>query len=68
MWAKIKEWCRGAHTIVFARLQIIFAAVWAVLTVTDLAPLLGPKWIVVWLLFSGIVTEYLRRLPGKTDL
>lgn len=68
MWAKIKAWYASFHksfhdseVIVFARLQILGAAIWAVLTVTDLSPLLEQKWVTCWLLFSGGVTEYARR-------
>jgi hypothetical protein len=61
MWEKIKAWFKDSETIFFARLQMVAGAVWAVLTAADLSPLLEPKWLTVWLLASGILTELLRR-------
>lgn len=61
MIEKLKNWFRHSTTIAWARLQILLAAVWSVLTVTDLSPLLNPKWLAVWLVISGTVTELTRR-------
>lgn len=58
---KCKAWFKNSTTILWARLQVLFAAVWAVLTQTDLAPLLDQKWLTGWLIFSGVVTELTRR-------
>lgn len=61
MWEKIKAWFKDSETIFFARLQVVAGAVWAVLTAIDLSPLLEPKWLTVWLIASGVLTELLRR-------
>jgi len=59
---------RRSATIAFARLQILLGAVWAVLVATDLSPILrDPRYVTAWLVFSGIVTEYLRRRPRTCD-
>lgn len=75
MWATIKSSIVSFHqsfhksgTLVFARLQILFGAIWTVLTMTDLAPLIGnPKILTGWLLFSGVVTEMTRRSGTYAD-
>lgn len=61
MWEKIKNWFWRSETIAWARLQMFIGIVWTVLSVSDLSPLLNPKWLTYWLIFSGVVTEYLRR-------
>jgi hypothetical protein len=57
----IKNWFWRSETILWARLQMFVGAVWTVLSVSDLSPVLDPKWLTYWLIFSGIVTELLRR-------
>jgi hypothetical protein len=69
MWEKVKSGALTFHrtfhssaVILFARLQVLVGAIWAVLTATDLAPLIGnPKYVTAWLVFSGVVTEFFRR-------
>ena len=65
---RIKAWFKNSTTILWARLQVLAAAVWAVLTQTDLAPLLDQKWLTGWLILSGVVTELTRRrtLPAAS--
>lgn len=59
---------RSSATIVFARLQLLLAAAWSVLIMTDLAPVIqNPKYVTAWLIFSGVVTEYCRRRPATID-
>ena len=60
-WNGIKNWFWRSETILFARLQLLGAAVWSVLSVTDLSPVLDPRWLTYWLIFSGALTEYLRK-------
>ncbi len=67
MWDKLKAWFSRSETILFARLQVLAGAVWAVLTAVDLSPVLEPKWLTVWLIASGVVTELARRARA-TDL
>lgn len=57
----IKNWFWRSETIAWARLQVAFGIVWGVLAVTDLSPLLSGKWLTIWLILNGVVTEYLRR-------
>jgi hypothetical protein len=68
MFAKFKAWWvafrksfHDSEVIVFARLQLLGAVIWGTLTVTDLSPLLEPKYVTLWLLLSGAVTEYAKR-------
>ncbi len=61
MWDKIKAFFLNSETIFWARAQIAVGALWTVLSVTDLAPLLNPKWLTYWLILNGFITEYLRR-------
>ncbi len=67
MWAKIKAWFSESETIFWARLQMFAGAVFTALSVADLSPLLPPKYLTIWLIFSGVVTELLRRRRA-TDL
>ena len=75
MWAQIKAWALSFHAsfhdsevILFARIQVLFGIAWAILSVTDMAPLItNPKYLTAWLLGSGMVTEMLRR-NRATDL
>lgn len=64
---KIFAWCKDSGTILFARLQIAAAVVWGVASVTDLTPLLPPKYLTMWLLFSGVTTELVRRRKASFD-
>lgn len=57
----IKAWFKNSETIFWARAQLAVGAVWTALSATDLAPLLNAKWLTYWLIFSGALTEYLRR-------
>jgi hypothetical protein len=58
---KIKNWFLHSETILWGRVQILLGIIWAVVSVTDLSPLLSPKWFAVWGIVNGVVTELLRR-------
>ena len=58
---KVKSWFADSLTIGWARAQILLAAVWGVLVTVDLTPVLSQKWLTVWLIVSGTVTELARR-------
>jgi hypothetical protein len=60
-YVRLKDWFQHSTTILWARLQVLLAAFWAVLGSTDLAPVLSPKWLTAWLIVSGMVTELTRR-------
>ena len=61
MWNKVCAWFYNSETILWARIQLFVGAIWAVLLSTDLSPLIQGKWLTYWLIFSGLVTELLRR-------
>lgn len=61
MWPRIKAWFDNSSTIAWARMQVVLAVAWGVLSTTDLAPLLGPRWLTGWLILSGMITELTRR-------
>lgn len=61
MWPGIKAWFDHSSTIAWARMQVLLAVAWGVLSTTDLAPLLGPRWLTGWLILSGVITELTRR-------
>jgi hypothetical protein len=58
---RCKSWFKYSTTILWARVQLFAAALWGALSVTDLTPLLSPKWVPVWLVISGTITELTRR-------
>lgn len=67
MWKSIRNFFSDSETIFWARLQMAVGALWTVLVQADLAPLLNPKWLTVWLVVSGAITEFARRARA-TDL
>ena len=67
MWNSIKNFFKDSETIFWARLQMAVGAIWTVLVASDLSPLLNPKWMTYWLIFSGVITEMARR-SRATDL
>ncbi len=69
MWMRIKRFFRDSETIAWARLQLFFGALAAVLTYVDpavLRPVLPPEWLPWLLVANGIATEYLRRRRDET--
>lgn len=62
----IKNWFAHSETIFWTRLQFAAGIVWAVLSVTDMSPLLSPKWFAIWGIVNGIIGEYLRRRNTTT--
>mgnify|MGYP001563001663 CR=1 FL=1 len=61
MWTKIKTFFKDSETIFWARLQAFAGVVFTVLSTVNLSPLLPPKYLTIWLILSGVVTELLRR-------
>lgn len=64
MWTSIKASFKGSATIVWARIQIVLGIVLAnmdLLGVIDLKPVLTPKYIAVYTVGVGVVTELCRR-------
>jgi hypothetical protein len=65
LWPRIKGLFADSETLFWARLQMFVGALWAVLMVTDISPILhlaglgayAPGVLIVW----GIITEAARR-------
>jgi hypothetical protein len=66
MWTRIKNWFRNSETIFWSRLQVLVGSLWVALSASDLSPLLNPKYMAIWLIFNGFITEYLRRRSTET--
>ena len=62
----IKDWFRNSETILWARVQVLVGVIWAVLSTADLSPVLSGKYMTYWLIFNGVVSEYLRRRGTET--
>lgn len=45
---------------------MVVGGIWATLMLTDLSPVLSSKWLTVWLVVSGSITEIVRR-SGTTS-
>ncbi len=69
MFAKFKSWFdsfvasfHDSEVLVWSRVQFLVGVVWAVLSQTDLSPVISdPKYLTYWLIANGVITEYLRR-------
>lgn len=69
MWSNLRSGFVRFHqsfhysaVIWIARAQVVLGGVWIALTSVDLAPLIvNPKYVTLWLVFSGVVTELGRR-------
>lgn len=63
-----RKWIKDSETIAWARLQVLVGLVLGVLTALDpnlIGAVLPEKWVPIWFLFSGIVTEVARRSRAK---
>ena len=60
------NWFDNSSTILWSRFQVLFGCIWTVLSITDMAPWMPPKYIPIWAIINGIVTEYLRRIQTQT--
>lgn len=56
-----RNFMRDSETLLFARMQMVGGTAWTVLTQVDLAPLLSPQALTIWLILSGFITEIARR-------
>ena len=64
MWQSIKTWWatwEKSETIIWSRVQMFVGALWAAAASTDLAPIVPAKYLPIWLVISGALTEYLRQ-------
>lgn len=69
MWQAIKDSFEAINAtflksgvIFFARLQVFLGILFTVAAATDLSPILGNgKWMTVWLIASGVITEMTRK-------
>ncbi len=72
MWSgfviRFWNWFDNSGTILWGRLQVLVGAIWTVAVTTDLmSSWLSPKYFPVWVVFSGVVTEYMRRSNAVTN-
>lgn len=64
MWEKIKRFFKHSETILLARVQALAGLVLAAVVAVDpqlLATYLPTKYVPLWLIVSGVLTEYARR-------
>lgn len=68
MWQKLWAWCRKSATIAVARGQILAGALLEILnqaviliSSANAAQFLPPRWLAIYMLTSGIITELARR-------
>ena len=64
MWTKIRAFFKDSETIFLARLQTllgIISAAWLAIDHNAIAQYIESKWIPVYLIGAGIVTEIARR-------
>ena len=61
------NWFYNSATILWARFGVLFGCVLTVLTMTNMAPWLPAKYLPIWIVINGVITEYLRRTNTKTN-
>lgn len=67
-WSKIKAWFKNSETIAWARLQMLLGAIMTTISVTDPAlfnQYVPEKWLPIYIVVSGVLTELLRRARAK---
>jgi hypothetical protein len=65
---KVKAWFKHSETIAWARLQMLVGAVLSVLATVDptiFNQYIPDRWLPVYVVASGVLTEYLRRRGAK---
>ncbi|RWI95024.1 MAG: hypothetical protein E5X33_30595 [Mesorhizobium sp.] len=68
MWSKIRAWFKDSETIAWARLQMLGGAILTVLSTTDPSlfnQYIPDRWLPLYIVGSGILTEALRRIRAK---
>ncbi|WP_292239338.1 hypothetical protein, partial [Mesorhizobium sp.] len=68
MWSKIRAWFKDSETIAWARLQMLGGAILTVLSATDPSlfnQYIPDRWLPLYIVGSGILTEALRRIRAK---
>lgn len=66
---KIKAFFEYSETILLARLQYVAGLLLFVLTTVDphlVATYIPTKWVPLWLIFIGLLTEWARRRKGRS--
>ena len=56
----------NSESVLWARLQIFLGSIVAVLMATDVSPWIPKEYLPIWVIFNGIVGEYLRRRKTQT--
>jgi hypothetical protein len=68
MWNKIRAWFKDSETIVWARAQMLAGVVLTVIAATDPAlfnQYIPERWLPLYIVGAGIVTEVARRARAK---
>ncbi|TIS01467.1 MAG: hypothetical protein E5X13_14290 [Mesorhizobium sp.] len=68
MWSKIRAWFKDSETIAWARLQMLGGAILTVLSATEPSlfnQYIPDRWLPLYIVGSGILTEALRRIRAK---
>lgn len=61
------NWFYNSSSILWARAQVLFGCIVLVITTTDMSPWLPAKYLPIWVVINGIISEYLRRTNTKTE-
>jgi len=61
------NWFYNSSSIVWARFQVLFGCLVLVITMTDMSQWLPKEWMPIWLVISGVISEYLRRSNTQTN-
>lgn len=61
------NWFYNSSNILWSRLQVLMGCIVLIMTTTDMTPFLPAKYLPIWVVINGIVSEYLRRTNTKTE-
>ena len=54
-------WFKDSLTVVWARIQMVLGVILSVVAAVDMSPIIPPRWLPLWLIASGVITEFCRR-------
>ena len=69
MWESFKGWLNSwkkSGTIILARAQVVVGALFAAAQATDMSPIIPAKYLPLWLIVSGALTEIIRHWNDPT--
>lgn len=61
------NWFYNSSSVLWARIQVLMGCIVLVMTTTDMSPWLPVKYLPIWVVINGVITEYLRRTNNKTE-